>query len=145
MAKLNISFENVTGFEPVPENVYEVVVKSIDMKKPKDTTNPHPYLNTRFEITEGEFAGRQLFVNLTTNPEKNKNGNASNSMLYSFLRACGENVTEGQDWEGDSNELINTILRLKVLLEDSNDPEDINPKTGELNKVNNVRSYMSYN
>lgn len=138
MSKITVDFSNVEGFQPVDADTYPVCVKALDLKKPKDQTNSNPYFNVRVEITEGDFAGRQLFANMTTNPERNQNGRAKNSMLYSFFRACGVDVVEGQPIDIDTEDVLNTHLMASVDCKDSDNPDNVDPRTGEPMKENNI-------
>ena len=116
MVILNFNTEDVepSGFEPLPEGEYKVILQSAD--GPIETANKTgSYLKLKFQVIEGEFKNRIVFENLnlwrTGNTEKDKTTiRIAQSRLRDLCLAVGKTRIK------DTMELVNKplIVRLKV-------------------------------
>jgi len=61
MPQLQIDFSSVEDFAAIPEGSYAVTVDHVEMKTSNDTGNP--YLGWDLIVSDGENAGRHLFMN----------------------------------------------------------------------------------
>jgi hypothetical protein len=76
-----------TGFDPVPSGKYPVRICKVD--KPKSTKDGNGrYIPIRVEITEGEYAKRQLFFNLNwPNSEEAKKFFKGTMLAFGYTEA----------------------------------------------------------
>jgi hypothetical protein len=104
--------------KPVEGGPYHVLIKSFEYKDSR--TSQYGYFAVRGEITDGPFAGRALFVNLTTNPEESKNGTPKNFMLYRFLKVLDLVNSESTTLSIDPNEILNQVMVWTVKVNEDN-------------------------
>lgn len=55
MSTIKINFANV-----IPQGCYDVIIKDVKLKTSKSSSNQ--YLNWKLEITDGDFAGKYIFL-----------------------------------------------------------------------------------
>lgn len=67
MQTINLNFAEIPSNEIVPEGVYPVIVDEVKAKDSK--SGPYPYLNIKLKVTEGEHAGRVLFMMRSLSPK----------------------------------------------------------------------------
>ncbi len=122
---INLDFKKVAEQDkPVPTSAYPVLVKAFKLTAPKEGTAPpsvgspneqgkYHYFAVRVEITDGPYAGKALFCNLTTDPSETTNGSQKNFMLFRFLRVFGM-VTEDGQANIDINLIVNQPMTWQV-------------------------------
>lgn len=101
MPTLDLNFNDIPSFEPLPKGKYSVVVRSVELRPSQSSDNP--YLNFQLEVTEGEYAGRVLFLMSSTSPK-------SLWRLLEHLKALGVELPDNRlllETEEDTNFLIN--------------------------------------
>lgn len=128
--------------KPVDKGTYHVLVKKFEYtpkteeeRKAKMKEGKWPYFNTQAEITEGPFAGRRLFCNLTTNPEETQNGSAKNFMLCGFLVALGLATPGQKDLDIDPEAPLNQHMVWEVDIEPAKGTEGEDNYQPERNQV----------
>lgn len=130
---VNLNFSAVVDqSQPVDKGPYKVLIKQFKrtpetdaerQKRFKDE-DKYPYWFVRGEITEGDFAGRSLFCNLTEDPRLAKNGQAKNFMLFDFLKVLGL-VENPEEIEFDPTEVLNAeMVWIVDVTEAKGDPDD---------------------
>jgi len=126
MATLNFNANEVepsVGFEAIPAGKYQAVIVDSDMKQNKAGTGE--YLQLEFEIIEGEYRNRKLWVRLNLN---NPNPDAVRMARADLSAIChAVNVIQPHD----SVELHNLPLTITVKCR----------KTPEGDIVNDVKGY----
>lgn len=84
---------NLTGvkeqssFEPIPKGDYLVVAKAGELKATKDGTGK--YCKVEFEVLEGDFKGRKLWMNFNVQNANPKAVEIALSQMKSFFLAAG--------------------------------------------------------
>lgn len=132
MAQLNFNANTVapdtgTG-DPVPAGWYNVMMDESEMKPTKGGDGA--YLATRFNIIDGQYAGRKLFARLNL-----RNNNAvSQEIAFKQLSAICHAV--GVIQVGESQELHGKPLKVKVKLR---------PADGEYEASNDISAYKNIN
>jgi len=128
MAQLNFDARNVEplpNFDPIPAGQY---VAMIVASEEKTSQNSHRFVTLEFEILEGPYKGRKLWVNLNLyhpNPETVKFARAE---LASICLAVGVPAPQ------DSTQLHNVPVTISVRCVNRKD-------TGELQ--NRIKGYAS--
>ena len=129
MSLLNFDANEVEpskGFEPIPAGKYVAVINDSEEKRNKAGTGT--YLQLEFEIIEGDYAGRRLWVRLNLNNQNPEAVRMARADLSAICRAV--NVLT----PNDSIDLHNLPLVIKVhCRKDKN--------TGEI--TNDIRGYES--
>lgn len=109
MAQLNFDATQVApdmGFDTVPAGWYNAMIDETDMKPTKDGSGA--YLQTRFSIVDGQYAGRKVFTRLNI---KNSNPVAQ-EIAYKQLSAIAHAI--GVMHIQDSSQLHGIPLKIKV-------------------------------
>ncbi len=129
MSLLNFDANEVEpskGFEPIPAGKYVAVINDSEEKRNKAGTGT--YLQLEFEIIEGDYAGRKLWVRLNLN---NQNPDAVRMARADLSAIChAVNVLK----PNDSVELHNIPLVINVRCRKDKNSDEI---------VNEVRGYES--
>jgi hypothetical protein len=132
MAQLNFDASQVApdaGFEPVPAGWYKVLIDESEMKPTK--AGDGAYLHCRFNILEGQYAGRKLFARLNL---RNANPTAQ-EIGFKQLSAIAHAV--GVLQVADSTQLHNIPLQVRVKIRKDKD--------GEYDDQNDITSYKNIN
>jgi len=114
LAFLNINPEDeVKGgsFEPIPQGEYHLLIEDAEVKRTKSGTGS--YLSLRFQVLDGDFAGRILFDNVTImhdNQQAVDIGKEKLILLARFTRTSGK----------DSAEFLNKTIKAKVKIKPAN-------------------------
>ena len=116
------------GFEPVPAGNYLAAITASEMKGTKKGDGH--YLALEFQVIDGEFKGRKLYVNLNLDNPNRTAVEIARGELSAICRAVGVMVPK------DSQELHNLPLQLTVGMEKRKD-------TGELQ--NKIKKYLPKN
>lgn len=98
---------NLEKLNPLPEGIYEVMVKNIKLKESKSNTNQ--YLVWHLEITEGQYKDKIIFMN--TSLSDNSLWRIRKLLEAMNFPCCDEQI------ELEPKELINYQLRVKVVTE----------------------------
>lgn len=110
------AYEPHVGFEPIPQGEYVAHITNSDKRDAK--TGNGWFLWFEFEIREGPYAGRKLFMNLNRG---NNNADAvriANAQYSALCRAVGKmRVT-------DTNELHMLPVQIKVTVRPARDGYD---------------------
>ena len=109
MSLLNFDANEVEpskGFEPIPAGKYVAVINDSEEKRNKAGTGT--YLQLEFEIIEGDYAGRRLWVRLNLNNQNPEAVRMARADLSAICHAV--NVLTPQD----STELHNLPLLVTV-------------------------------
>ena len=130
MASLQFDATNVKPAgqpDPVPDGMYNVVIDESEIKPTKNGQGA--YLQLRFNIMDGQFAGQKVFARLNI---RNQNATAQ-EIAYAELSAIQHavNCLVIQD----TNELHNKPLTVKVKLK---------PAEGQYDASNEVKRYQAY-
>lgn len=129
MSTLNFDANEVapsTGFEPIPAGKYVAVINESEEKE--NRAGNGSYLQLEFEIVEGDYAGRKLWVRLNLN---NQNPDAVRMARADLSAIChAVNVLR----PSDSCELHNIPLVITVRCKKDKNTDEI---------VNEVRGYES--
>lgn len=132
MAELNFDASQVapdTGaMDALPAGWYNVLIDESEMKPTKDGTGA--YLQTRFNIIDGQYAGRKLFTRLNV---RNQNPVAQ-EIAYKQLSAIAHAV--GVLQVADSNQLHGIPLKVKV---------KVRAASGDYEASNEITSYKNIN
>ena len=103
-----------TGFEPLPDGDYRVLIMDSDWHTTKAGNGQ--YLKLQFEVLDGACKGRYLWLNLNLKNQSEKAVQIAQAELSAICRAVG--VTKPKD----STDLHNKPLVVKVG-RDKKDPE----------------------
>lgn len=132
MAQLNFDASGVqpsTGIsDPVPAGWYNVAIDESEIKPTKDASGA--YLNLRFNILDGQYAGRKVFTLLNI---KNNNAQAV-EIAYRDLSAICHAV--GVMQVQDSQQLHGKPLKIRVT---------VSPATAEYEARNNIKAFKNIN
>ena len=109
--KLRHDFEGVSesgdgNFKPIPVGKY--VLRIVDVKD-GTTRNGDPMANVRFVVTEGSFAGRGIFHNVSFLPKDNDGA----GIAKHFLHVIGEPY-EGDDVDIDTDRWFEKLVNVEV-------------------------------
>ena len=124
MASLNgFNANNVkpeVGFEPIPAGDYVALIINSEMKANNAGTGE--YLELQFEIVEGQFKGRKLFVRLNLNNPNDQAVGIARAELSAICRATGVMTPN------DSVDLHNIPILIKVGMQKRKDTGDLENK-----------------
>lgn len=107
-----------TGFDTVPAGWYNVAIDDSELKptKPKiGETQQGAYLQLRFNILDGQYAGRKLFTRLNVKNSNQQTVEIAYKQLSAICHAVG--VMQVQD----SQQLHGLPLKVKVKIRKGND------------------------
>jgi hypothetical protein len=105
------------GFDPIPAGKYPAMIVNSEMKPTQAGTGE--YLKLEFEVLDGEFKGRKLFVNLNLENPNEQAVQIARAELSAICRAV--NVLTPKD----SVELHNLPLTIKVGIEKRKDTNEL--------------------
>lgn len=132
MAQLNFDATQVApdqGFDTVPAGWYNVMVDESEMKP--TSAGDGAYLNVRFNIMDGQFAGRKLFARLNI---QNANPTAK-EIAYKQLSAIAHAV--GVLHVADSQQLHGIPLKVRVKIRKD--------ATGQYDDQNDITAFRNIN
>lgn len=133
MAQLQFNANTVapsTGVgDPVPAGWYNAAISASEMKPTQDGTGT--YLALTFDILDGQFAGRKIFVNLNL---RNANPMAQEIAYKDLSAIC--HATGVMQIQQDSSELHGRPMKVKV---------KIRPAKGEYEASNAISAYKNIN
>lgn len=112
MARLPNSFnaresEKMGEFTPIPAGVYIAQIIKSEMKETKDKSGS--YLQLTFQILEGEFVNRQLWLRLNLQNRNAQTVEIAEKVLATICEMCGVDVLH------DSEELHNIPMEINVI------------------------------
>lgn len=132
MATLNFDARTVapdTGFDTVPAGWYNVLVDESELKPTKNGDGA--YLNVRYNILDGQFAGRKLFSRINL-----KNANpVAQEIGFKQLSAIAH--ATGVLQVADSSQLHNIPIKVKVKIRKD--------KEGEYEDQNEITTWKNIN
>jgi hypothetical protein len=96
--------------EPVPEGWYPVLLKSLEPKPVKDKPQCY-FLAGELEITDGQYRGRKLFINLNVGNDNPQAVEIAFRELSAICHVTGKYVI------GDTNELLNIPFQAKAVVD----------------------------
>ena len=130
MATLNFDANAIqpdTSFEPIPAGWYNAVIDESEMKPTRDGSGA--YLVLRFNIIDGQYAGRKVFTRLNL---RNQNPVAQDIAQKQLSTIChAVNVLNVQD----SSQLHALPMQIRVKV--TNDP------TGQYDPSNEISGYKA--
>lgn len=132
MAQLNFDATQVApdmGFETIPAGWYNAMIDETEMKPTKDGSGA--YLQTRFNVIDGQYAGRKVFIRLNL-----RNANpVAQEIAYKQLSAIAHavNVLHVQD----SSQLHGLPLKIKVKVRKDKD--------GQYEDQNEIQAFKNIN
>lgn len=130
MATLNFDANAIqpdTSFEPIPAGWYNAVIDESEMKPTRDGSGA--YLALRFNIIDGQYAGRKVFTRLNL---RNQNPVAQDIAQKQLSTIChAVNVLNVQD----SSQLHALPMQIRVKV--TNDP------TGQYDTSNEISGYKA--
>ena len=100
--KVHVNLNEVKGIEAVPEGIYSIRVDKVESKNSKSSGKPMIAIET--SVTDGEFMGRMLFINLSLDEK-------ALWKVKDFYTACGVG------WADDgfeTDDLIGAELKAQV-------------------------------
>lgn len=112
MAKIRFSGGGEGGFEPLPESIYDLEIKSVDQNTSK-AGNPQAIV--KFEVVDGDLAGRTHKEWYTITPE-------AVWRLQNLCKAAGVDLVETGEvdkdnepiCEFDTDELVGKFVRAEI-------------------------------
>ena len=116
--------EPAVAFDPIPAGKYLAAIVNSEMKATKSGTGN--YLELTFQVLEGEFKGRQLWVRLNLDNPKPQAVKFARAELSAICRAVGVMSP------GDSTDLHNLPMIITVRCKKRPDTDEIS---------NEVRGY----
>jgi hypothetical protein len=132
MVQLNFDASQVSpdmGREALPAGWYNAVMDESEMKATRDGLGA--YLNCRFNVVDGQFAGRKVYALLNL-----KNANAQ-AMEIAFKELSAIAHAVGVLHIADSSQLHNRPLKIKVKVDKD--------KSGEYEDSNRITMYKNIN
>lgn len=107
-------FSNVepAGFEPIPQGKYVAMITSVEKRETRAGTGH--YLSLRFDLIDGKYKGRVIFINLNLWNQNPKAVEMAQRDMAGILRAL--NI---QGPVGDANELCNKAIGVDVTVRHS--------------------------
>jgi len=111
MATINMDFTSVPqsdSFDPLPAGWYNAMMDQSEMKPTKSGTGM--YLETRFNILDGQYVGRKVFFRFNLQNENPVAQEIGWKQLSSLAHSCGRVQV------GDSQELHGLPVKIKVKL-----------------------------
>lgn len=116
MGNLNINIDEVApvsmDFTPIPAGKYEAWLVEADVKTTKAGTGQ--YLKLQFEVLDGEYAKRKVFMNLTVKNPSAKAQEIGLGQLSALCKALGKTGIVD-----DSSELLSIPVIISVAVEDN--------------------------
>lgn len=124
MGNLGINIDEVTpvqnNYEPLPRGEYEVWATAAELKHTKAGTGQ--YIKLRFDVLEGQYTGRALFLNLNIKNPSEKAQEIGLGQLSALCKAMGmAGIVD------DTSELLNKRVIAHVKIDDigwNGDPEN---------------------
>ena len=130
MATLNFDANAIqpdTSFEPIPAGWYNAIIDESEMKPTRDGSGA--YLALRFNIIDGQYAGRKVFTRLNLRNQNPVAQDIAQKQLSSICHAV--NVLNVQD----SSQLHALPMQIRVKV--TNDP------TGQYDPSNEISGYKA--
>lgn len=130
MASLNFDANTIqpdTSFDPIPAGWYNAIIDESEMKPTRDGSGA--YLALRFNIIEGQYAGRKVFTRLNLRNQNPVAQDIAQKQLSSICHAV--NVLQLQD----SSQLHALPMQIRVKV--TNDP------TGQYEPSNEISGYKA--
>lgn len=130
MATLNFDANAIqpdTSFEPIPAGWYNAIIDESEMKPTRDGSGA--YLALRFNIIDGQYAGRKVFTRLNLRNQNPVAQDIAQKQLSSICHAV--NVLNVQD----SSQLHALPMQIRVKV--TNDP------TGQYDTSNEISGYKA--
>lgn len=130
MATLNFDANAIqpdTSFDPIPAGWYNAIIDESEMKPTRDGSGA--YLALRFNIIDGQYAGRKVFTRLNLRNQNPVAQDIAQKQLSSICHAV--NVLNVQD----SSQLHALPLQIRVKV--TNDP------TGQYEPSNEISGYKA--
>ena len=106
--KANGAEEAGSGFPPIPEGEYYLVVKKVT--DGIVASSGRQKANLEFEVGTGPYEGRKIWHTLTFIPE----GDAGHGLMVQALKAL--NMPHDGELDFDSQELLGKVCRAKVII-----------------------------
>lgn len=108
-------------FQPLPADNYEIVLVDADIKSTK--AGDGNYMNLRFDVCNGPYAGRVIFVIVNVNNKNPKATGIGLGQLKNLVTAVGKEdwydklktCSSWQDAEAHLNTLHSTIANIPVM------------------------------
>ena len=130
MASLNFDANAIqpdTSFDPIPAGWYNAIIDESEMKPTRDGSGA--YLALRFNIIDGQYAGRKVFTRLNLRNQNPVAQDIAQKQLSSICHAV--NVMQIQD----SSQLHALPMQIRVKV--TNDP------TGQYDPSNEISGYKA--
>jgi hypothetical protein len=142
MAQLNFDARTVApdtgGADPVPAGWYNVAIDESGKKPTNDGQGA--YLETRYNVLDGQYAGRKLFHRFNTENHSQKAVEIAYKQLSALCHATGVMVVQ------DSQQLHNIPLKVKVSLREA---RTVTPEGGGAPKTydasNEIKAWKNIN
>ena len=107
--KANGAEEAGSGFPPIPEGEYYLVVKKVT--DGVVASSGRQKANLEFEVGTGPYEGRKIWHTLTFIPE----GDAGHGIMVQALKALG--MPHDGELDFDSQELLGKVCRAKIIID----------------------------
>lgn len=100
--------ESVGGgsYEPIPPGEYYLKALDAEEKATKDGTGS--YINVKFEVAKGDYAGRLLWQIFNINNKSEKAQKIGRQQLVAWATACGKPDAD------DTDKLLDKVFRAEV-------------------------------
>lgn len=132
MAKFGFNVEEVDptqqgggSYDPIPEGEYVLEAVEAEEKQTKDGTGS--YINVKFEVVRGEYAGRLLWNIFNVNNKSEKAQNIGRQQLVAWASACGKPDAD------DTDKLLGKTFRAEVKIEKG---------TGGYSDQNRIKTFL---
>ena len=125
----NLNEVEVNDFSPLPNGKYFVQVKDCTVKQNKAGTGE--FLSVKFEVMNGDYAGRFIFDNITLSNPSKQAVNIGHQSLKKFALAIDENANLNNI---DEFFFMEKILIIEVTLK---------PAQGQYSASNTVKGYSN--
>jgi hypothetical protein len=111
-------------YEPIPEGDYELIISNIEQRENSKGTGS--YISCTFQVTEGEFADRKIFINFNISHVNKKAEDIGKAQFKSLILATNKNPLELED-------LIGQTVKASV---------KITPPKGDYPASNTIKKYF---
>lgn len=131
MAQLNFDARQVapqTGFDPVPNGWYNVIVDETEMKPTKE--NNGSYLKVRYSILDGQFANRKIYTMITLQNANPQAVEIGLKQLSALAHAVGVLLVS------QSEQLHNIPLKVKAKIRPAKDDYDASNSITQWENIN---------
>jgi hypothetical protein len=112
-------------YDPIPEGEY--VLKALDAEEKPTAKGDGSYIKAKFEVAQGEYAGRLLWQNFNINNPSEKAQRIARQQMVAWATACGKPDAD------DTDKLLEKKFRAAVAIE---------PGSGGYKPSNKIKAFL---